>query len=314
MGKEFRNPERDRATEEFVSGIVAGALNEILLPGSRLGGGADSSGYRDNRNQTPFGFPTVIVPENTRQEPRTFSNPGDVRDAANQGHRLFSQGRHEEAARYLKYAAEGGDTSAQKQLGWMYEKGVGVVQDTEEAAAYYYDAAKQGDPQAMKNLGQMYEMGNGVDEDWEAAAYWYDKGARRGNLQAQEALARAYQFGIGVPQDRQAAIHWNSVALRNGGRADSAHWQRWLSSPTNFIGFRTEEERAMVMGNRLPTSSQFIGGDPEGMTFKNERERLNWIQQFAGNITAEEAERRSRQNQRPYRQDYYGPGTGRNWE
>ena len=255
-------------------------------------------------------IPSPFFPNGAFNAPkdRTPNRDETARAMANAS-KLYERGDVRGAAQQFKIAARGNDAGAQLQLGLMYEKGIGVEQDSQEAAAYYFDAAKQGHPQAMKNLGQMYEFGNGVQEDWEEAAIWYQRGAEKGNVSAQAALARAYQFGIGVPQDRGESIRWSRQAMMNGDRG-SEEWVRKLSSPTNFIGFRTEEERDLVMGNKLRTASGMLGGDPEGITFRNEGERLQWLRQFAAGLDAEEGQRNQRQQQ-PFRSDYYGSGTGR---
>ena len=55
--------------------------------------------------------------------------------------------------------AEGGDTTAQWNLGVMYDTGEGVPQDDEEAVKWYTKAAEQGDVDAQWNLGVMYDTG-----------------------------------------------------------------------------------------------------------------------------------------------------------
>jgi hypothetical protein len=245
------------------------------------------------------------IPQPGNSRPEQFDSR-EVSKALQQGNQLYDQGRPEKALPYLQYAARAGDTTAQIKLGYMYEKGIGVDQDWEEAAAYYYDAAQLGEPQEMKNLGQMYEYGMGVPEYWNDAAHWYEKGARLGNVQAQSALARAYQFGIGVEQNRDRAIYWNNVAASNGD-PDAANWARRLSSRTNFIGFRSDQEQDMVIGNRLPTGAAFIGGDPE-VKFNNSQERIAWLQNFASSAQQEQSSSNPRFQPYP---GYYGPGTGR---
>ena len=59
----------------------------------------------------------------------------------------------------LRAKAEVGDTSAQFNLGDMYDTGEGVPQDDAEAARWYRLAAEQGDADAQFNLGVMYDTG-----------------------------------------------------------------------------------------------------------------------------------------------------------
>lgn len=70
--------------------------------------------------------------------------------------------------------AEAGDPDAQYQLGIMYYRGEGVMQDYREAAAWYQGAAEQGDTEAQLNLGLMYAQGLGVSKDYVQAYKWFD--------------------------------------------------------------------------------------------------------------------------------------------
>ena len=69
--------------------------------------------------------------------------------------------------------AEQGDSSAQYNLGWMYDEGQGVVQDYKESVKWYRLAAEQGFAQAQYNLGWMYDEGQGVRKNKSMAhMYW----------------------------------------------------------------------------------------------------------------------------------------------
>ena len=63
--------------------------------------------------------------------------------------------------------AEQGNSSAQLNLGLMYDEGQGVLQDYKEAVKWYRLAAEQGYSKAQYNLGLMYYKGLGVPQDWE---------------------------------------------------------------------------------------------------------------------------------------------------
>jgi TPR repeat protein len=67
-------------------------------------------------------------------------------------------------------AAEQGDASAQFNLGMMYAKGEGVLQDHTKAAKWWKLAAKQGCAQAQFTYGGMYLKGQGVLQDHTKAA------------------------------------------------------------------------------------------------------------------------------------------------
>ena len=61
-------------------------------------------------------------------------------------------------------AANQGNASAQYNLGMMYEKGQGVIQNYVKAAKFYQKAANQGDTSAQNKLGFMYVKGQGVKQ------------------------------------------------------------------------------------------------------------------------------------------------------
>lgn len=203
-------------------------------------------------------------------------NPRAREDLWQQGVKLYQAGDMTGAAKVLLEAAKAGNLLAQGQMGFQYEKGIGVERNYAEAVKWYRKAADRGDSRSMKNLGQLYELGLGVPEDWIQAAKWYEKSADRGDPDGEAALARAYQFGIGVPQNRAASITWDQRAAAQGD-ATSAYYARWLRDPTNFIGFKDEDERALVMAGRLRFGVQLVGGDPAGITFRNSKERFAWL-------------------------------------
>ena len=199
-----------------------------------------------------------------------------AQDVFDQGVKMYQAGDRAGAAKPFLAAAQAGNSAAQLQIGWHYEKGVGVQPSYAEAARWYRKAAEQGNTRAMKNLGQLYELGAGVPEDWVEAARWYQKSAERGDPDGESALARAYQFGIGVPQNRTLAIQWDQRAAALGD-AQAAYFARWLRDPTNNIGFRNDQEQQLVIAGRLRFGGALIGGDPAGITFRNSRERLGWL-------------------------------------
>ena len=197
-------------------------------------------------------------------------------DLWQQGVKLYQSGDMAGAAKVILRAANAGNTLAEGQMGYMYKNGKGVAQSFKDAATWYRKAADQGDSRSMKNLGQFYELGEGVPEDWVQAADWYKKSADTGDADGEAALARAYQFGIGVPQDRQTSIQWDQRAAAQGD-SQSAYYARWLRDPTNFVGFRNDEEQQLVMAGKLRFGVQLIGGDPAGVTFRNSTERFAWL-------------------------------------
>lgn len=100
----------------------------------------------------------------------------------------YDSGDYATALREWEPLAEQGVAAAQTNLGVMYDKSQGVVQDSAEAVRWYRLAAEQGDAYAQTNLGYMYSNGRGVTQDYVLAHMWYNIAAANGNSYA--ALSR----------------------------------------------------------------------------------------------------------------------------
>jgi len=108
---------------------------------------------------------------------------------------------------WFRKAADRGRADAQNMLGGMYEKGDGVLADRSEAMRWYRRAADQGHEDAQTNLARMYEEGRG-EQSFAEAVTWYRKAAAQGYAEAEYALGLMYEGGRGVTQDRELAVTW----------------------------------------------------------------------------------------------------------
>jgi uncharacterized protein len=202
------------------------------------------------------------------------------------GAQLFQSGDKAAALKLFIEAAQAGNTKAAVQAGWCYESGAGAQQNMTRAAEWYRKAAEQGNSRGQKNLGALYEEGRGVREDWVEAAKWYRKSAMQNDPDGQAALARAYQFGIGVPQSRADTLYWDTKAAAQGD-SDAAYFVRWLSSPTNNIGFRNAAERNVVIGYRMV--DMIVMNEPSGTVFRNSGERNGYLIGVARRLDSDES-------------------------
>ena len=82
------------------------------------------------------------------------------------------------------HLAEQGDPVGEARLGYLYQAGLGVQQDSAAAAQWYRLAADQGNVAAQNNLGSLYEKGQGVPQDLVQSAVWYSLAAAQGNPDA----------------------------------------------------------------------------------------------------------------------------------
>jgi hypothetical protein len=207
-------------------------------------------------------------------------------DVFQKGIQAFQSGDTTSALKLFIAAAQAGNMKAAVQVGWCYEFAAGVPQNPSEAANWYRIAAEQGNSRGQKNLGALYEEGRGVPEDWVEAAKWYQKSAAQNDGDGQAALARAYEFGIGVPQSRKETIYWDARAA-DQGNSEAAYYVRWLSSPTNNIGFRNAAERNLVIGYRMV--DMIVMNEPAGIAFSNSAERNAYLFGVAQRLDHDEA-------------------------
>ena len=82
--------------------------------------------------------------------------------------------------------ARQGHSTAQCNLGFMYEHGVGVPQNHVTAVNLYIMAAEQGNSDAQYNLGAMYGNGFGVPRDYVRAYMWFSLSAALGVVEGGE--------------------------------------------------------------------------------------------------------------------------------
>ncbi len=129
-----------------------------------------------------------------------------------EGFAAYQRGDYATALREFRPLAEQGDAVAQHNLGFMYEKGLGVPQDYAKALQWYRKAAEQGFAESQYNLGVMYAKGQGVPQDDAEAVGWYRKAAEQGYAGAQFNLGFMYYNGRGVPQDYAQAHMWFNLA------------------------------------------------------------------------------------------------------
>ena len=133
----------------------------------------------------------------------------------------YESGDYATALRLNRSLAEQGQSTAQYNLGFMYDKGLGVPQDDAQAVTWYRKAAEQGLPLAQGNLGFMYDEGQGVPQDDAQAVTWYRKAAEQGYPTAQYDLGIMYGKGRGVPQDYVEAHKWANLAAASATDAET---------------------------------------------------------------------------------------------
>jgi TPR repeat protein len=144
----------------------------------------------------------------------------------------YNKGDIATAFRFLKAASDGGDSDAEVNLGYMYARGHGVVQNQEEAMRLYLLSARQGNAEGMNAVGYKYRFGTGIKPDIGQAVHWFCRAAVSGDGRGLNNLAILHLEGKGVPRDiEEARSLWQQAAERGNPNATFNLGQSLLSGP-----------------------------------------------------------------------------------
>ncbi|AGL20149.1 tetratricopeptide repeat protein [Actinoplanes sp. N902-109] len=173
---------------------------------------------------------------------------GDVRACTLLGVlQAWHLGDHTGAVESLTTAADRGDPVAQRTLGFLVQRGLGVAASPDRADELFRAAARAGDGVAAYNVGLRHgrspeavpwfrmAAGAGVvpafpalgdrlsEQDLdEEARHWYVRGAEAGDRGSMFAAACWYRDGFGGPVDLVQALRW-FLAMLDTGSADGIH-------------------------------------------------------------------------------------------
>jgi hypothetical protein len=126
-----------------------------------------------------------------------------------------------EARRWYRKGAMLDSPASEYQLGWMY--GHIAPLDYVKAMKWYGKAAGHGHATAQNNIGFLYENGLGVKVDYRAAAHWYSVAATAEQPRAMFHLGTLYDRGLGAPRDRTMAEYFMRQAAL-AGDSDAFEW------------------------------------------------------------------------------------------
>ncbi|KTD31094.1 tetratricopeptide repeat protein [Legionella maceachernii] len=116
-----------------------------------------------------------------------------------------------------------GDSSAQFEIGQLYQYGIAVNKSPQQAIIYYQLSAAQQEVRAEYNLGILYLEGQTNPVDYKQGISWMTDAAFKGNVYAQYVLANIYDKGFTdangtmiVEPDMQQALAMYYLASSNG--------------------------------------------------------------------------------------------------
>ncbi|HEU4504704.1 MAG TPA: tetratricopeptide repeat protein [Nitrospira sp.] len=124
--------------------------------------------------------------------------------------------RIEQSTKELRKLAEGGDASAQNELGLLYYEGKGIPQNHRKAKEWFDKAVEQGHTGAQVNLGTLYLRGEGAPQSSQMALFWFSRAAAQEDTLAFAKLGLMYAQGRGVLQDFIQAHMWYNLSAAHG--------------------------------------------------------------------------------------------------
>ncbi|KPA11112.1 Peptidase C14, caspase catalytic domain protein, partial [Candidatus Magnetomorum sp. HK-1] len=107
-------------------------------------------------------------------------------------------------------------------LGGMYERGRGISQDYKEAIKFYRIACNKKDPIGCNNLGLMYKKGRGVSQNHFEAFKFFQMSCDEGHSYGCHNVSKSYYLGEGVSQDKKEAVRI-AITACNKGFADACY-------------------------------------------------------------------------------------------
>lgn len=151
----------------------------------------------------------------------------------------IARGDFAEAARLFREASDRGDVFSKRELGRLYETGLGVQRNYYQAVALYTEAAELEYVKAIYDLGRMFHDGKGVSRDYAKAAELFDKAAARNDADALYALAWMRLRGEGVEQNDNvaAALLLKATEQRHAPAENMLGWLYTLGKgvPQDYI-------------------------------------------------------------------------------
>ncbi len=158
-------------------------------------------------------------------------------------------GRFKKAHKHLKKAADDGDGRAQTLMGMLYEKGVGVEQDTEAAISYYEKAAIQGIPEAESRLGHLLMS---LEKESEVislkTADWLKRAAGHGQVEAQLTLGKMALNVKNSPITQNEAVWYLRDAAKKGNSQAKNMLSKIPKPPSSALGNPAQQVSAGVQG------------------------------------------------------------------
>jgi len=124
--------------------------------------------------------------------------------------------KKKEAISLFLRAADAGDASGMRNMGYVNAIGLGIPANKKEAVKWYTMSAEKGNAKAQCNLAVILRHGKHIRRNYSEALKWNQMSAEAGYSRAQANLALMYMNGEGTERDHSKAFHWYGEAAKNG--------------------------------------------------------------------------------------------------
>jgi len=111
---------------------------------------------------------------------------------------------------------------AQFLMAKMYEKGLGVVQNSHLAIKWYARAASSGHLESSYALGSLFESGATLPKNYRESRQWYQRSANQGHTDSQVKLGAMLNEGRGGKKNKTEGLAWLSLAQESGSKSAKA--------------------------------------------------------------------------------------------
>lgn len=173
----------------------------------------------------PTPTPTIMATETPTAIPSTpaptpspvFSQ--ETIDTFDIGYLNYVRNDFGDAFPLLMKAAKAGYPKAQLYVGFCYQEGKGVVENSFKAFEWFCLSAEQGLDIAQYNVGYSYHTGYGVHSDDALAFEWFKKAADQNNELGLLWTGYCYHYGKGVQKDYDLAEKYYTAAIALGNSA-----------------------------------------------------------------------------------------------
>lgn len=144
-----------------------------------------------------------------------------------------------------------GESSAQFELGQLYQYGIAVAKNPQQAIIYYQLAAAQQDVRAEYNLGILYLEGQTTPVDYQQGINWLTDAAFKGNFYAQYVLANIYEKGftdpsgmlVVQPNPQQAMAMYYLASANHFGPAEYRLAEYLVKQPKTGLSIFAKQNR-----------------------------------------------------------------------